>query len=112
MPPSSATMTGIAGETMVWLTAATSMPSISPTKITVLWFEPLSTISPPPVFRGLGQHTEHPPQLPYLLRTQHRADTPIEPLATIEEALDQAPPLLGQVHPYHSMVPPITLPSE
>jgi hypothetical protein len=29
-------MTGIAGETMVWLTAATNMPSISPTKITFL----------------------------------------------------------------------------
>src|SRR5919112_116848 len=30
----------MAGDTIVWLTAATSMPSISPTKITVLGFEP------------------------------------------------------------------------
>lgn len=32
MPPSSATMRGIAGETMVWLMEATSMPSMSPMK--------------------------------------------------------------------------------
>src|SRR5829696_3824702 len=88
------------------------MPSIKPMKITVLGFEPLSPIAPPPVFRGLCQHTEHPPQLLKLFRTQQRPDTPIEPLATIGETLDQTPPLLGQIHPYHPGILWITLPPE
>src|SRR5215217_8686661 len=70
------------------------------------------SISPPPVFRGLCQHTEHPPQLLKLFRAQHRPDTPIEPLATTEETLDQTPPLLGQIHPYHPGILWITLPPE
>src|SRR5215204_3583761 len=49
MPPNSETMTGIAGETIVWLTAATSMPSISPTKITFLWPVPFFVIYSPSV---------------------------------------------------------------
>ena len=52
-------ITGMAGETMVWLTAATSMPSMSPMKINVLRLEPLSPISSPPIFHSLGQCAEH-----------------------------------------------------
>jgi hypothetical protein len=35
----------MAGDTMVWLTAATSIPSISPMNIIVLRLEPLLSIS-------------------------------------------------------------------
>jgi hypothetical protein len=67
MPPSSETMTGMAGETMVWLTAATSMPSINPTKITFLreaLFTFLSVLHEP------GDEPEHPPELRQLILGQ------------------------------------------
>jgi hypothetical protein len=96
---------------MIWLTAATSMPSITPVMITVLWFEPLLPISPSPVFHGLGQHTEHPPKLLKLFRAQQLTDTPIEPLAIIGEAFDLDSPFLGQVHSYHALVLRVALPA-
>src|SRR5829696_4276270 len=101
----------MAGETIVWLTAATSIPSISPMKITVLRFEPLFLpISPPPVFYGLGQHAEPPLPLLKLFRAQNRTDTLVKPLAATREILDQASPLLGQVHAHYPVILRVALP--
>src|SRR5215211_1869306 len=110
MPPSSETMTGIAGETMVWLTAATSMPSINPTKITLLR-EILSPIVPSAIHKP-GYDFERPPELRQLLCTELPLDVIFEPLTTLLAALDQEPPLLGNVQPHHPVVLKIPLPEQ
>src|ERR671921_92476 len=97
MPPSSETITGIAGETMVWLTAATSMPSISPTKITFLR-EPFLPILPS-VLHQLGNDAERPPEFRQLLWTKLPSGAVFELLTTLLTALDQAASLLGGVKP-------------
>src|SRR3712207_1284576 len=110
MPPSSETMTGMAGETTVWLTAATSMPSISPTNITFLW----ETLFPifPSVLHQPGDDAEHPPELRQFLLFKFLTDAPLEPLASLLAALDQAASLLGGVQPHHPVVIRIPLPAE
>src|SRR5918994_3229386 len=110
MPPSSETMTGIAGETMVWLTAATSMPSISPTKITFLR-EPLFAIFPS-VLHKPRDDPEDPPELRQLLLTELPPDALLEPLATLLAARDQTPSLIGDVQPHHPVILRIPLPAE
>src|SRR5215208_3561717 len=110
MPPSSETMTGMAGATMVWLTAATSMPSISPTKITFLW-EPLFPIFPL-VLHNPGHSPEYSPEFRHLLWTKLPSDAVFEPLPTLLAALDQASPLLGGVQLYHPVVLLIPLPAQ
>src|SRR5919112_6257608 len=110
MPPSSETMTGIAGETMVWLTAATSMPSISPTKITFLR-EPLFPIFPS-ILHKPGDNAERPPEFRQLLWTKLPSGAVFEPLTTLLAALDQAASLLGGVQPHHPVVLRIPLPVE
>src|SRR5215210_3191564 len=97
-------MTGIAGETTVWLTAATTMPSMSPTKMTFLRPElPFST-----TLSGLlhepGDEPEHPSELRQLLLAELLANTFLEPLAPLLAALDQAPALLRGAQPHHPVV--------
>src|ERR687890_515392 len=99
MPPNSETMTGMAGETMVWLTAATSMPSISPTKITFLrgpWFTIL-----PLVLHQPGDDAERPPEFHQFLLVEFLQDTLLEPFPALLPALDQAASPLGGVQPHH-----------
>src|SRR5215218_1333720 len=110
MPPSSETMTGIAGETMVWLTAATSMPSISPTKITFLR-EPFFPI-PSSVLHQPGNDAERPPEFRQLLWTKPPSGSIFEPLTTLLATLDQEPSLLGGVQPHHPVVLRIPLPAQ
>src|SRR5918998_1996809 len=110
MPPSSETMTGIAGETRVWLTAATSMPSISPTKITFLP-EPLFPISPS-VLHKPGDDAERPPDLCQFLWTKLPSGAVFESLTTFLAALDQETSLLGGVQPHHPVVLRIPLPTQ
>src|SRR5215207_7098163 len=110
MPPSSETITGIAGETIVWLTAATSMPSISPTKITFLR-EPLFPIVPS-VLHKPGDDAERLPEFRQLLWTKLPSGAVFEPLTTLLAALDQEPSLLGGVQPNHPVVLRIPLPAE
>src|SRR3712207_2394086 len=110
MPPSSETMTGMAGETTVWLTAATSMPSIRPTNITFLR-ETLFPMSPS-VLHQPGDAAEHPPELRQFLLPKFLTDAPLEPLAPLLAALDQAASLLGGVQPHHPVVLRIPLPAE
>src|ERR687893_612711 len=109
MPPSSETMTGIAGETMVWLTAATSMPSISPTKITFLR-ETLFNF--PSAVHDPGDDPEHPAQLRQLLLGQLPPYSLLELLAEPPAALDQASPLLRGVQSHHPVVLRISLPTQ
>src|SRR5215218_11030741 len=108
MPPNSETMTGIAGETMVWLTAATSMPSISPTKITFL----RETLFPifPLVLHKLGEDFERPPEFRQLFWTKLPLGAVFERLTTLLAALDQQPALLGGVQPHHPVVLRVSLP--
>src|SRR3712207_3858128 len=110
MPPSSETMTGMAGETTVWLTAATSMPSIRPTNITFLR-ETLFPMSPS-VLHQPGDAAEHPPELRQFLLPKFLTDAPLEPLAPLLAALDQEPSLLGGVQPHHPVVLRIPLPAQ
>src|ERR671917_2112788 len=110
MPPSSETITGIAGETMVWLTAATSMPSVSPTKITFLR-EPLFSIVPS-VLHKPGDDAERSPEFCQLLWTKLPSGAVFEPLTTLLTALDHAPSLLGGVQPHHPVVLRIPLPAQ
>src|SRR5215211_221590 len=110
MPPSSETMTGIAGETMVWLTAATSMPSISPTKITFLR-EPFFPISSS-VLHQPGNDAERPPEFRQVLWTKPPSGSIFEPLTTLLATLDQEPSLLGGVQPHYPVVLRIPLPVE
>src|SRR5215207_2501448 len=110
MPPSSETITGIAGETMVWLTAATSMPSVSPTKITFLR-EPLFPIVPS-VLHKPGDDAERSPEFCQLLWPKLPSGAVFEPLTTLLAALDQEPSLLGGVQPHHPVVLWIPLPVE
>jgi len=81
MPPSSETITGMAGETIVWLTAATSMPSISPTKITFLR-GPLFTFVLS-VLHQPGDDAEHPPEFRQFLFVEFLPDTFLEPFAAL-----------------------------
>src|SRR5215210_1846248 len=111
MPPNSETMTGIAGETIVWLTAATSMPSISPTKITFLWPEPFFPMAPS-ILHQPGDDAERPPEFRQLLRTKLPSDAVFEPLAALLAALDQEPSLRGYVQPHHPVVLRIPLPAQ
>src|SRR5215204_6850224 len=110
MPPSSETITGIAGETMVWLTAATSMPSVSPTKITFLR-EPLFPIVPS-VLHKPGDDAERSPEFCQLLWPKLPSDAVFEPLATLLAALDQEPSLLGGLQPHYPVVLRIPLPAQ
>src|SRR5215211_4496797 len=110
MPPSSETITGIAGETMVWLTAATSMPSVSPTKITFLR-EPLFPIVSS-VLHKPGDDAERSPEFCQLFWTKLLSGAVFEPLTTLLAALDQEPSLLGDVQPHHPVVLRIPLPVE
>src|SRR5215212_2865392 len=110
MPPSSETMTGIAGETMVWLTAATSMPSMSPAKITFLW-EPLFPIVPS-VLHKPGDDAEHPPELRQLLLSKLPPDPLLELLATLLAAPDRTPSFPCSVQPYYPVVLRVPLPAE
>src|SRR5215212_10114966 len=110
MPPSSETMTGIAGETIVWLTAATSMPSISPTKITFLR-EPFFPISSS-VLHQPSNDAERPPEFRQLLWTKLPSGSIFEPLTTLLATLDQEPSLLGGVQPQHPVVLRIPLPAQ
>ena len=89
MPPNSETMTGIAGETIVWLTAATSMPSISPTKITFLWPVAFFANYSPSVLHQPGDDAERPPEFRQFLRTELPSETVFELLTTLLAALDQ-----------------------
>src|SRR4029453_9519941 len=110
MPPSSETITGIAGETMVWLTAATSMPSVSPTKITFLC-EPLFPILPP-VLHKPGDDAERPPEFCQLLLCKLLPETLLELLTTLLATLDQEPSLRGDVQSHHPVVLRISLPAQ
>src|SRR5215207_5149336 len=110
MPPNSDTINGIAGETIVWLTAATSMPSISPTKITFLR-EPTFPIFPL-VLHQSGDNAERPPEFRQLLWTKLPSDAVFEPLATLLAALDQEPSLLGGLQPHYPVVLRIPLPAQ
>src|ERR687889_1186720 len=112
MPPNSETITGIAGETIVWLTAATSMPSISPMKITFLWPVPFFAISSPSVLHQPGDDAERPPEFRQLLLCKLLPDTLLEPLTTLLEALDQEPSLRGDVQSQHPVVLRISLPAQ
>src|SRR5919112_399196 len=112
MPPNSETMTGIAGETIVWLTAATSMPSISPTKITFLWPVPFFAIYLPSVLHQPGDDAERPPKFRQLLLRKLLPETLLEPVATLLTALDQAASLLGGVQPHHPVVLRVPLPAQ
>src|SRR5918998_4826876 len=109
MPPSSETMTGIAGDTMVWLTAATSMPSISPTKITFL----RETLVPilPLVLHKLGDYFERPTKFRQLFWTKLPLGAVFERLTTLLAALDQEPALLGNAQPHHPVVLRVSLPA-
>src|SRR5215203_3967020 len=111
MPPNSETMTGIAGETIVWLTAATSMPSISPTKITFLWPEPFFPMSTS-VLHQPGDDVERPPEFRQLLRTKLPSDAVLEPVPVLPAVLDQEPSLLGGVQPHHPVVLRIPPPAQ
>src|SRR5215208_4779182 len=110
MPPSSETITGMAGETIVWLTAATSIPSISPAKIT-FFLEPLFSIFSL-VLHSPGHCPEYAPEFRHLLWTKLPSDAVFEPLPTLLAALDQASPLLGGVQLYHPVVLLIPLPAQ
>src|SRR5215216_3038897 len=110
MPPNSETMTGIAGETMVWLTAATSMPSISPTKITFLRAPSFPIF--PSVLHQPGDDAERSPEFRHLLWTKLPSDAVFEPLATLLAALDQEPSLLGGMQPHHPVVLRIPFPAQ
>src|SRR5919107_4732738 len=112
MPPNSETMTGIAGETIVWLTAATSMPSISPTKITFLWPVPFFAIYSPSVLHQPGDDAERPPEFRQFLLVEFLPDTLLEPLTTLLAALDQVPSLQGDVQSHHPVVLRISLPAQ
>src|SRR5215211_9192510 len=112
MPPNSETMTGIAGETIVWLTAATSMPSISPTKITFLWPVPFFVIYSPSVLHKPGDDAERPPEFRQFLLVEFLPDTLLKLLATLLAALDDAASLLGGMQPHHPVVLQIPLPVE
>src|ERR671919_2590684 len=112
MPPNSETMTGIAGETIVWLTAATSMPSISPTKITFLWPVPFFAIYSPSVLHQPGDDAERPPEFRQFLFVEFLPDTLLEPLTTLLAALDQEPSLRGDVQSHHPVVLRISLPAQ
>src|SRR5215208_2921374 len=111
MPPSSETITGMAGETIVWLTAATSMPSISPTKITFLWPVPFFAIYSPSVLHQPGDDAERPLEFRQLLLCKLLTDTLLEPLTTLLEALDQEPSLRGDVQSHHPVIHRISLPA-
>src|SRR5215208_3421442 len=110
MPPNSETMTGIAGETMVWLTAATSMPSISPTKITFLR-GPLFTFVLS-VLHQPGDDAEHPPEFRKFLLCKLLPETLLEFLTMLLAALDQEPSLRGDVQSHHPVVLRISLPAQ
>src|SRR5918999_1078694 len=112
MPPNSETMTGIAGETIVWLTAATSMPSISPIKITFLWPVPFFAIYSPSVLHQPGDDAERPPEFRQLLSCKLLPETLLEPLTTLLEALDQEASLRGDVQSHHPVVLRISLPAQ
>src|SRR5918998_2219341 len=112
MPPNSETMTGIAGETIVWLTAATSMPSISPTKITFLWPVSFLAIYSPSVLHQPGDDAERSPEFRQLLLCKPLPDTLLEPLTTLLAALDQEPSLRGDVQSHHPVVLRISLPAQ
>src|SRR5215210_9019640 len=101
MPPNSETMTGIAGETIVWLTAATSMPSINPTKITFLWPLPFFATYSPSVLHQLGDEAERPPEFRQLLLCKLLPETLLEPLTTLLATLDKKPSLRGDVQSHH-----------
>src|SRR5215213_7506205 len=109
MPPNSETITGMAGETIVWLTAATSMPSISPTKITFLR-GPLFTFVLS-VLHQPGDDAERPLEFRQLLLCKLLTDTLLEPLTTLLEALDQEPSLRGDVQSHHPVILRISLPA-
>src|SRR5215218_3783 len=110
MPPNSETITGIAGETIVWLTAATSMPSISPMKITFLWPVPFFLIYSPSVLHKPGDDAERPPEFRQFLLVEFLPDSLLELLATLLAALDDAASLLGGMQPHHPVVLQIPLP--
>src|SRR5215208_3419536 len=112
MPPNSETMTGIAGETIVWLTAATSMPSISPTKITFLWPVAFFAIYSPSVLHQPGDDAERPPEFRQLLLCKPLPETLLESLTMLLAALDQVPPLRGDVQSHHPVVLRISLPAQ
>src|SRR5918995_2546453 len=112
MPPNSETMTGIAGETIVWLTAATSMPSISPTKITFLWPVSFFAIYSPSVLHQPGDDAECPPEFRQLLLCKLLPETLLEPLTTLLAALDQEPSLRRDVQSHHPVVLRISLPAQ
>src|SRR5829696_2468774 len=95
-------MTGMAGETIVWLTAATSMPSISPTKITFLWPVSFFAIYFPSVLHQPGDDAECPPEFRQLLLCKLLPET----------LLDQEPSLRGDVQSHHPVVLRISLPTQ
>src|SRR5215218_7277557 len=109
MPPSSETITGMAGATMVWLTAATSMPSISPTKITFLR-GPLFAIFPS-VLHQPGDDAERPPEFHQFLLVEFLPNTLLEPFAALLPTLDQAASPPGSAQPHHPAVLRIPLPA-
>src|SRR5215204_2041148 len=112
MPPNSETMTGIAGATIVWLIAATSMPSISPTKITFLWPVPFFAIYSPSVLHQPGDDAERPPEFRQLLLRKLLPEALLEPLTSLLAALDQEPSLRGDVQSHHPVVLRISLPAQ
>src|SRR5215213_7456185 len=112
MPPNSETITGIAGETIVWLTAATSMPSISPMKITFLWPVPFFAIYSPSVLHQPGDDAERPPEFRQFLSVEFLPDTLLELLATLLAPLDDAASLFGRMQPHHPVVLRISLPAQ
>src|SRR5215213_9944635 len=112
MPPNSETMTGIAGETMVWLTAATSIPSISPTKITFLWPVPFFAIYSLSVLHQPGDDAERPPEFRKFLLCKLLPETLLEFLTMLLAALDQEPSLRGDVQSHHPVVLRISLPAQ
>src|SRR3712207_2664096 len=87
---------------MVWLTAATSVPSISPTKITFLR-EPVFPILPSALHQP-GDDAERPPEFRQLLWTKLPLGAVFEPLTTLLATLDQEPSLLGGVQPHHPVI--------
>src|SRR5215217_7559084 len=98
-------MTGMAGETRVWLETATSIPSTSPTKMMFRrFFVALLATDPPSVFHRFGQLVQQAPQFPIFFLAQGAADPVLEDFAPLGSHLKGSPAFRGQAHAHHPVV--------
>src|SRR5215218_7886776 len=98
-------MTGMAGETRVWLETATSIPSTSPRKMMFRrFFVALLATDPPSVFHRLRQLVQQAPQFHVFFLAQGAANPVLKDFAPLGSHLKGSPAFRGQAHAHHPVV--------